>query len=138
MDASRHKLLQVARARLKLTEEDYRAILETYGGSRSARGLDNRGFDAVMDRFRQLGFTSDARARAYGERAGMATPAQVAAVLKLWNTWADDPTEKALNTFLEGVAKVSSLRFLDSAGAHRAISALKAMVAKRRKKAVGA
>jgi hypothetical protein len=126
--ASKLALLQVAKSRLGLTEDDYRAILENYGGSRSARGLDGRGFDAVMDRFRALGFTSTARARSYGERAGMASPGQVATVRKLWGDWADDPSEANLNAFIQRTAKVSALRFLDAPSAGAVITALKAMV----------
>jgi hypothetical protein len=125
---ARIRLLQVARSRLRLAEEDYRSVLENYGGARSARDLDATGFDAVMDRFRALGFTSTARQRSYGERDGMATPGQVDSIRKLWAAWADAPTEANLNIFLERQAKVSALRFLDAAKAGAVITALKVMV----------
>ena len=124
-------LLRVAKAQLGLGEDDYRSILENYGGSRSARDLDARGFDAVMDRFRALGFTSSARRRSFGERDGMASPGQVAAIRKLWTAYADAPTDAGLNTFLERQAKVSALRFLDARKAGPVITALKAMVARK-------
>ncbi len=128
---SRLSVLRVAKERLKLTEDDYRSILENVGGSCSARDLSDVGFDAVMERFRELGFTSTARANAYGERNGMATPGQITAIRKLWKAWATDPSEAHLNTFLENTAKVSSLRFLDSRGSRTVMTALRAMVAKK-------
>jgi hypothetical protein len=125
---SKLALLRVAKAQLGLGEDDYRAILKNYGGAHSARELDDRGFDAVMDRFRALGFTSSARRRTFGARDGMATPGQVATIRKLWTAYADAPTDAGLNTFLERQAKVSALRFLDASKAGTVITALKAMV----------
>ena len=127
----RLQLVQVARKRLALGEEDYRSILLQYGGCSSAKALDARGFEAVMDRFCQLGFTSTARARTFGERAGMASPAQVALIRKLWAETVDDPAEANLNTFLEHRFKVSALRFLPKERAGGVVTALKAMAARR-------
>lgn len=124
-------LLHLAMKRLALPEEDYRSILENFGGVRSARDLDPAGFDAVMARFQALGFTSSSRARTYGDRIGMASPAQVATIRSLWQGYASQPTETALNTFLERTAKVSALRFLDAAKAGTVITALKAMTARK-------
>jgi hypothetical protein len=125
-------VLAVARKHLGLSEEDYRAILLRYGGNDSARELDDRGFADVMDRFRVLGFVSTARHQTFGgERAGMASPGQVALVRKLWREAVDHPTEKALNTFLSRQAQVSALRFLPANKASGVITALKAMAARR-------
>ncbi|HEX4196748.1 MAG TPA: regulatory protein GemA [Caulobacteraceae bacterium] len=125
---SKLALLRVAKAQLGLGDDDYRAILENFGGTHSASHLDGRGFDAVMDRFRGLGFTSSSRRRSFGERDGMASPGQVAAIRKLWTAYADAPTEASLNAFLERQAKVSALRFLNASKAGPVITALKAMV----------
>lgn len=125
LDKAKLSLLRVAKARLALSEDDYRAILANVGGVHSARDLGDGEFDAVMDRFRALGFTSTARQRTFGERAGMASPAQVATIRELWSQWATEPTDSNLNHFLERTFKVSALRFLD------APKAVKAMVAKK-------
>ena len=125
------QLIQVARKRLALAEDDYRSILLNVGGSASAKTLDLRGFEAVMDRFRQLGFTSTARAATYGERAGMASPGQVAMIRRLWREAVDDPTAAALGAFLDHRFKVSALRFLPDTKAGAVITALKAMTARR-------
>lgn len=54
-------VLRVAKAQLGLDEDTYRAVLRMQGGVESASELDDSGFDAVMVRFRELGFTSTAR-----------------------------------------------------------------------------
>lgn len=123
-------LLRVAKDRLALSEDVYRAILENYGGSRSATGLDDRGFAAVMDRFRALGFTSDRRTGSYGRRFGMATDAQLDLIRSLWRELSSDPTERRLSRWLSDYHKVSALRFLDSAKAAKVIAALKAWKAR--------
>lgn len=133
--APKIRLLQVGRKHLALSEDDYRAILNRFGGCVSAKELDQRGFDDVMNHFRVLGFTSDARKATYGERINMASPGQVALIRKLWREAVDNPTDAALNAFLSNHFKVSALRFLPSSKASGAITALKAMVARRAAKA---
>ncbi len=135
LSKNRLSLLRVAKARLALGEEDYRDLLERFGGARSARELDDRGFDAVMERFRDLGFTSDARKRSYGDRIGMATPAQVAKIRALWLESVENPTEPALLHWLERFHHVSSLRFLTAEKTSKVITGLKAMAAARKAKA---
>jgi phage gp16-like protein len=131
LDKSKLALLAVAKKQLVLSEEDYRAILENVGGSRSAKGLDDLGFGAVMDRMRELGFTSTARQRSYGERPGFATPGQVQKIRALFRRWADDPSDANLNSFLEHKFGVSALRFLPAAKVSGVVAALTAMVAKK-------
>lgn len=129
---SKRSLLYVAKARLQLGEDDFRALLANYGGVTSTRNLDPRGFDAVMDRLRALGFTSTARQKNFGDRTGMASPAQVAKIRTLWADAVDEPTERSLDRFLSKRCGVSSLRFVDSGRAPRVITALKAMVERRK------
>lgn len=134
LPSAKLRLLQVGRKRLALSEEDYRAILERFGGCTSAKSLNQRGFEAVMDHFRDLGFTSNARAATYGERPGMASPGQVALIRRLWTEAVENPTEPALNAFLSHHAKVAALRFLPAEKAAGVITALKAMRARPRAK----
>lgn len=127
-------LLRVAKKALALEEEPYREILERFGGSPSARDLDERGFDAVMDRFHALGFVSTARKRSYGKRAGMATPDQVDLVRALWSE-VGGGDEAHLNAWLTKVHKVSALRFATAAKVGQIIAALKEWKARERRKA---
>ncbi|MFZ4605222.1 MAG: regulatory protein GemA [Caulobacter sp.] len=117
-------LLRVAKDKLALSEEDYRAVLLNYGGAASATELDNHGFSAVMDRFRDLGFVSTQRARSFGVREGMASPDQVELVRALWRE-VGGGDEGRLNAWLSKYHKVGALRFATTAKVGQVIDALK-------------
>ena len=87
-----------------------------------------QGFDAVMGFFEHCGFRPTVAAGAsYGARPGFATPAQVELIRVLWMELHHqrDLDEAALNGWLRKFFKVSSLRFLSAAAAHKVITALK-------------
>lgn len=130
---SREKIaiIHVATHQLRMTNEDYRALLMATAGVNSASGLNEAGFRAVMLRMEKLGFTSAkpkaAPAPQYGQREGMATPAQVATIRKLWASWHGQDNDRALGHWLNRSFHVSDLRFVDAATAQKAIEGLKAM-----------
>ncbi|ODS60524.1 MAG: hypothetical protein ABS38_12600 [Acidovorax sp. SCN 68-22] len=136
-------LVHVAAHQLGMSDADYRALLMGTAGVASARDLSVAGFEAVMRRFATLGFAHTkpgksaapkaAPAPAYGERPGMASPAQVHTIRELWRTWRDDQgrdgseTARALRHWLERHYHVTDLRFCDLTTAQKAIEGLKAM-----------
>lgn len=124
-------VIHLAKKRLGLADDDYRAILTQEGGVSSAAELDGLGFQRVMDRLAALGFKSDWRERTLGDRPGMATPAQVEAVRRLWREWHGADDDAALGRWLDRSFKVSALRFLDREAVDKAINGLRAMVARR-------
>ncbi|MCF8504783.1 MAG: regulatory protein GemA [Caulobacter sp.] len=117
-------MLRVAKERLGLSEDDYRALLENYGGVSSATELDKRGFAAVMDRFRDLGFVTPWWTRNFGVREGMASPAQVELIRALWQE-VEGGDERHLNSWLAKYHKIGALRFATVAKAGQVIDALK-------------
>ena len=125
-------VLHVAKRDLGLDDEDYRAILARYGGCDSAADLDLLGFDHVMRYFTALGFRSTWTKRTFGNRPGMASPAQVELIRKLWQQYHDgeDENDAHLNAWLTKYHKVSALRFVDSEKVGDVITALKAMTAR--------
>lgn len=130
-------LVQVARKALGLDEDTYRAILREHGGTDSASTLDYRGFASVMDRFRELGFVSDLHKASFSpnNRIGMATAAQLALIRDLWSANTDGADEAALDHWLEGHFRISSLRFVSDAKAKKVIAALKAWAARKQARA---
>lgn len=48
--------LHVAKSQLRLTDDQYRAVLLDQGGVESSIDLDNAGYDKVIKRFVELGF----------------------------------------------------------------------------------
>lgn len=130
MNPKRVALLRVAKARVGMCDDDYRQLLQDHGGARSAKCLSDPGFDAVMTRFRQLGFTSNARQRGFGDRIGMASPGQLELIRKLWSGLAKDTSDAGLHRWLERFG-VSALRFLDDRTAPKVIAGLRAWEARR-------
>ena len=128
-------LVHVAKKQLGLEDEDYRAILRLEAGVNSARDLDAAGLEAVMWRFKELGFKHSADPSYYGDRAGMASPGQVAYIRNMWANYTDgEGTDRSLGKLLDRVAKVSDIKFLTTGGATKAITALRAMVARKAEK----
>jgi len=125
-------LLHIAKNKLELTEEQYRAALVQIGGVTSSTELDQEGFDAIMGFFEYLGFAPlVSSGKDYGSRPGMATFAQLELIRVLWAEYTRGKTdENALNKWLLGTWKVSSLRFLRKETAQKVITALKSMKAR--------
>lgn len=146
-------LVHVAAHQLGMADADYRALLMGAAGVRSAGDLNAAGFDAVMRRFEALGFAKGKARRAgapvaapaaapapvppqYGERRGMATPAQVDTIRGMWRTWyegSEEASARALRHWLEGHYHITDLRFCDVATAQKALEGLKAMNARKRR-----
>lgn len=127
-------LIHIAKSRLGMADDDYRAILRRLAGVESAKQLDMYGFDAVMETFRRLGFESTSPRKPFGwDRPGMATNQQCRLIRALWAEWTDGQgTDASLGTWLDRSFAVSALRFLTAENAVKTITALKAM--KRRRK----
>ncbi|MGC4409266.1 regulatory protein GemA [Rhizobium rosettiformans] len=128
-------LLHVAKRELGLTDDDYRAILARHGHCNSSADLNASGFTSVMKYMAALGFKStSATPSGFGERRGMASPAQIDLIRALWLKYhgeADDK-EAALNNWLTRFHKVSALRFVDVAKASKIITALKRMTSRKK------
>jgi len=125
-------LIQIAKNDLKLSDAEYRKILDV-GGSNSSKMLDQLGFEIVMQIMIAKGFKSPFNKKFFGHRKGMASPSQLMLIRELWNEYTQGvATEAELQKWLDHFFKVSSLRFLTSANAGKAITALKEM--KRRKR----
>lgn len=130
MDKRKISLVQIAKSRVGMVDEDYRQMLQSVAGVGSAKDMDKHGFDAVMRRFQDLGFTSDfAKTNLANRHPDMATPAQIAKLRGLWQQFTDGKgTDASLGKWLDGRFRVSALRFLDRDTAHKATGALVKMV----------
>lgn len=86
-----------------------------------------------MRRLNALGFESIHAAGPYGRRSGMATPDQVRLIHQLWREYTGADDQKALDHWLERSYGITSLRFANTTTTAKAITGLKAMVARRRR-----
>jgi phage gp16-like protein len=131
MTKEKLSVIHIAKKQLGLEEEEYRKIIRDLGGVESSKELTEAGFEAVMFRFYQLGFQSTWNKKNLGYRPRMASPRQIAMIRELWGQFTEGQGDDAsLGKWLEGKFKVSSIRFLDSATAHKACGALKRMTDK--------
>lgn len=132
--AKKIALLHVAKRQLGLDDDVWRDLLRDWGRVESSADLTEHGFTLVMYRLEQLGFQSTFKKKNFGDRRGMATASEVAFIRSMWKQLhADDEAEAGLNAWLEKYHKVSALRFVDAKKAGKAITALKAMVARQTK-----
>lgn len=132
-------LVHVGRRELGLDDEDYRALLESVTGSRSAKGLKAAQLEAVVTAMKGLGF------KVKGNTTGRRSPpsaahVQAPEVRKLRAIWITmkqdgllrDGSEDALGSFIKrmtananGGAGINRAEWLTSAQAERVLEALK-------------
>lgn len=120
-------VIHIAKSRLKLSDEDYRAILQRVAGVKTATALDELTFHDVMAEFERLGFRSTWKKQTGGYRAGMATPAQIGLIKGLWRDYRGQDDSDGLRHWLERFHKISDPRFATSAKANAILAALKSM-----------
>ena len=122
-------LLHVARAKLGLSEADYRFCLVNLAGVETSCDLDQGGFEALMGYFEWRGFAPmKAAGPHYGTRPGMASFAQLELIRVLWAEYTHGQGDEAgLTKWVARGWKISSLRFLTAQAAPKVITALKLM-----------
>jgi len=126
--------LHVAKAQLGMPDESYREILRQLGNVESAKDLTPQAYRVIMRRMNRLGWRSTSK-RHFGDRAGMASDAELGKIKREWLSYApDDANFKGLRTWLERRWKVSDLRFVTADQAPKVIAAVNAMAAWRQRK----
>ena len=135
------KIVQVGRRELGLDEEDYRALLESVTGARSAKGLSAAKLEAVITAMKGLGFKVKGGAKVNGRRsppssAKVQAP-EVRKVRAIWITmyndgFVRDGSDDALGSYIKrmtasanGGAGISRPEWLTSVQAERVLEALK-------------
>ncbi|WP_421195295.1 gp16 family protein [Aeromonas jandaei] len=135
------KIVQVGRRELGLDEEEYRAMLESVTGARSAKGLSAAKLEAVITAMKGLGFKVKGGAQVNGRRSPPSSAkVQAPEVRKLRAIWItmfndgllQDGSEDALGSFIRrmtananGGIGVNRAEWLTSAQAERVLEALK-------------
>lgn len=132
LPANKVALVHVARRDLALSDDDYRAILARLANVGSAKDLDLQGFESVIGYLAQPGFKSNWQKRTFRRRPGMATPAQVQLIRRLWRDYHGSDDDTALNAWMSHFHHIAALRFVDALKAQPIIAALKQMVARQR------
>jgi hypothetical protein len=123
------KLLFAAKRALGLSDEGFATILARMGDVGSITELERDGFEAILAFFEHLGFNSEPAGESWGDRRrGMASTRQVQYIRVLWHKYTRGNAGAAeFDKWLLHKWHVSSLRFLTSADAQKAITALRSM-----------
>lgn len=135
------KIVQVGRRELGLDEEDYRCLLESVTGARSAKGLSAAKLEAVITAMKGLGFKVKVGAQVAGRRSPPSSvkvqAPEVRKIRAIWITmyndgFVRDGSDDALGSYIKrmtananGGAGISRPEWLTSAQAERVLEALK-------------
>ena len=122
------RLIHVAKQKIGLTEEEYRALLEGITGKTSSTKLTIAELEAVLKAFKRLGFQVKKMA-ATPDDVGRATADQIQYIKGLWELSARVKTEAALNRFIKRITGVPYLQWLDVNTAQKVILAVRYIAA---------
>ena len=122
------RLIHVAKQKVGLTEEEYRALLAGITGKTSSTELTIAELEAVLKAFKRLGFQVKKMA-ATPDEVGRATADQIDYIKGLWELSARIKTEAALNAFIKRITGVPYLRWLDVKTAQKVILAVRDIAA---------
>lgn len=120
--------IHVAKKKLALQDDSYRAILLRVGGAESCKDMTVKQLEAVLEEFKRFGFKATAKRRA-GPRK-MADGAEVSKIRALWLDLYHlgelrDSSEEALAHFASRCTKVRALQWLTPAQVDIVIKALR-------------
>jgi hypothetical protein len=119
--------IKFAQRQLKMSDEDYRALLRRVAGVSSSTELTQTSFALVMDEFARLGFISTKRHEAamQSSRAPWAASyAQRIKIAAMWDAWKGEHDPEGLRRWLDHHYGVSDLHFLSAAKAQKVIGGL--------------
>lgn len=122
------KLIHVGKTKLGLDDELYRDILTSTTGKTSSKDLNLAQLEAVLDRFKQLGFEVESKNKSGVKK--LADDAQSKLIRHLWLKLHEagvvkNSSEKALAKFVENKVGVSALQFMSSHHADMIITHLR-------------
>ena len=142
--AGQIKKIHALKNALGMDDELYRQTLHNYYQAKSSKELNQQQAGELIEVMEATAVQGGVwtrreekltRTASLGERPGMASPGQLKKIQAQWNdvSRVEQPEEraKALRHFIERIAKVSDLRFLDATGAGKVLNALKAMQAQK-------
>jgi hypothetical protein len=122
-------VLHVLKQQAGFGEDEYRDTLFRVAGVRSAKDLDQTGFEKVLEWFEALGYRTPRKPNRvnFGQRPGYATQKQLDFIGDLRPKAFDHDTDQGFSHWLERFFHVSHPRFLSVKAAGSVIEALKAM-----------
>jgi hypothetical protein len=124
------QLIHIGRNKLALTDDAYRAMLRGVSGKDSCSAMTMAELDRALKAIKSAGFRVEKKIPLKNEEIGMANPDQLSYIKGMWELVGRYKAEWALNSFINRIAHVKTMRFLDVKGAQKVITALRAMMVK--------
>ena len=132
-------MLRTAQRKVGMEDDDYRTMLRDVAGVASTKDVHPDDFKRLLGRFEAAGFArldpkgrDRPRARQLGWRVNRASPDQVTYIRDLWFEYTDgEGDDRSLGKWLERTFKVSDVAFVGYGQGQQAITALRAMVARK-------
>ncbi|WP_147613918.1 regulatory protein GemA [Treponema pectinovorum] len=122
------QLIHIAKAKLGLSDEDYREILSSVTKKSSCSDMSLFELNKVLGAMKQLGF-SVIKPEAKDIELGWDTSKKQMDYIKgMWQLVARDKRDRALYSFINRIAGVRHPRFMDEIGAQKVIIALRKMM----------
>lgn len=112
-------VIHIWKQQMKLGDEDYRDVLESITGKRSAGELDRAGIDAVITWFQDRGCAYPQNRKKYSPVSrSQPVKTQVSKIRALWIEMGKagivaDPSESALNAFVKRMTKIDKVDWLN-------------------------
>jgi len=123
------QLVHIGKAKMGMTDDAYRAFLEGVAGRDSCADMTVRQLESALRAMRKAGFVQSYPSRVRPDEKGTATWDQLEYIKGMWAKCARNKSDAALRAFVNRIAHVKSLRFLDSYSAQTVILALRDMMA---------
>lgn len=122
------KLIHVAKRKLQMADEAYRAALQRAGGADSTKDMTSAALQRVVDHMKACGFKVRRGVPSPGRR--VSTKPDARKVRALWLFLHElgavrDPSEAALTAYVKRIAKVDDLAWAGGEASHDLIETLK-------------
>lgn len=123
------QLIHIAKAQVGLSDEDYRAVLESTAKKSSCSEMTLSELDDTLKAMKKLGFRVKKLETKEIEIGWDTSREQLDYIKGMWELVAREKTDRALYSFIKRITGVSHPRFMDATDAQKVILALRKMMA---------
>lgn len=123
------QLIHIAKAQIGLSDEDYRAVLESTTKKSSCSKMTLSELDDTLKAMKKLGFRTKKLETREIEIGWDTSREQMDYIKGMWELVARNKSDRALYNFIKRITGVPHPRFMDATDAQKVILALRKMMA---------
>ena len=123
------QLIHIAKSQIGLSDEDYRAVLESTAKKTSCSEMTLFELNEVLKAMKKLGFKVKKLETREEEIGWDASKAQMDYIKGMWELVARDKSDRALYKFIKRITGADHPRFMTAKGFQKVIIALRKMMA---------